>query len=228
MDGFKCDIDLPFDGKDGINNPTYSKEGSEYLTNEWLRRLALWSPSSVVIAEKIVGIKMAKSNQYAEGIVKCEEHYVNIDQNIKEPATYRYYRFEDLCNSAKVLVTEVGGLDNIINRRKKRKIVNMEKDAQKEDEENSIDIKRARGPLVWDSRQHELKLLLETTLISTELSKNTHKYNSIKEHAVTIDKQFMSYFSFNNFINGTRTSTKSIKSEHICVIELFCNKKYYT
>ena len=103
----------------------------------------------------------------------------------------------------------------------------MEKDAQKEYEENSINMKWARGPLVWASRQHELKLLLEATSISTELSNNTHKYNAIKEHDVIVDKQFMSDAFFNNFINRTRTSAKSIKSEHICVIESFCNKKYY-
>ena len=44
-----------------------------------------------MIAEKALGMNMAKSNQHAEGIVKYEKHHVNIDQHIKEPATYMQY-----------------------------------------------------------------------------------------------------------------------------------------
>ena len=117
--GFEYSINLPFDRQKGIKNPIFSPGGSEYLMKEWLKKPSLWSPSVVMIAESALDMKMAKSNQHAEGIVKYEKHNVDIDQHIHEPATYMHYCWDDLCNSGKVFRKEVGQSDSIMTRKKR-------------------------------------------------------------------------------------------------------------
>ena len=59
-------------------------------------------------------LPVTKSSQYAGEIMKYEKHQVGGGQHITEPAMYMHYRFEDNCNSGKVLVKEVGRSNNVI------------------------------------------------------------------------------------------------------------------
>ena len=135
-----------------------------------------------------------------------------------------HYCWDDLYNSGKVFRKEVGQSDSIITRRKKRKADIFEEERLKDIEGDNADMKWSRGSSVWTFQQKELKSQLDHVCLSKKLTTNTKKYNAIKDHALSLDKQFMSYVSFNNFINGTRTSSKPIKYDYIQVMESFCNK----
>ena len=43
MGGFEYEVNLPFNEKQGIKNPIFSKIGVEYLQNEWLKTCSMES-----------------------------------------------------------------------------------------------------------------------------------------------------------------------------------------
>ena len=62
-------VKLPFNGKDGINNPLFDNQIAKYLMKTWAGNVTEWTASVIILACVVTGTSIDDTNQYSEGVV---------------------------------------------------------------------------------------------------------------------------------------------------------------
>ena len=175
------------------------------------------------------------SNMHAEGMINNEKNIVKyMKTKTNEPAVYWWYRYLNLHQGSKFLVSQMEQFDGYIERCKvfmNRKLKNnvaaeeMTDDARELETEDNTDMIWDRGR-TWVDKEEDLRELLVDAFIVAGLGDDSlsSKFNSIDLHAgkdANGKRRFIFKPTFNKWMN--RQPVKRLIPELVSVIVSYVN-----
>jgi hypothetical protein len=203
--GFNVGVKLPHDGDRGIQNPLYSPTLANYLRDNWMNKIPLWSRGVVDLVE--CALDMEIEGKHSQESLEDVKHGPDVDEHFSDPSEYVLHRWKECQKSETTFNKNYGQMQKRRSSQKKRKHVEMSQDV----------------------------LTLETSLrkgllaIFTELGlrNNVHAHSRITSEFLsdTDDSAvMMSYPTFNNFINQKGQSRNGLRPQFRKGLQAFVSR----
>lgn len=244
IDGFSLEVNLPFDGTAGIDNFLKSPGTAKYLRLWMLVKIPLWIQTGVTMIEKEKDMVLAKSNQMLEGTFNNEKNTVTkLKKHLQQPATYFHYRYENLDEASKYLVTEMDATEVSLNKRKvmlkgrndeaekqKLELQGATEDSRALQTENASDmVFERKSAKSWKTDEDDLmKEMKEAMLMAptgvVAKQNNSQWQSALAAHAASMSngKTFMSKPTFNKWLRGH--SSDPLDDNNIAILRDFIAK----
>ena len=233
VDGFTHKVRLPYRGeKWGIRNKLCSKRARDYMEKQWLKRIALYIRTTVSVIEKTQNMNLAANNQQIEGMINNEKNLVSrMKEKTSEPGLYWWYRYQNLHQGSKYMVTEMERYEGYMERRKElmknRKLALVSKahateDARELEEENVADMIFDRTGATWMDGEETVRAQMEDAFILAGLNNNTKqkRFEAVLEESGK--SSFMSMPTFNKWMD--RKPVRQLDRSIIAIFDSFIKK----
>ncbi len=111
---FEMEVSLPFNGG-MVDSYLYSPTGVKYIRSEWGIKLPLWCNSIVSTHEKTNDKCLPANNINAEAMNNIEQNITrDMLKHTSEPASYWHYRYENLSQASKFMITEMDRYEHYV------------------------------------------------------------------------------------------------------------------
>ena len=163
--------------------------------------------TTVSVIEKTQNMNLAANNQQIEGMINNEKNLVSrMKEKTSEPGLYWWYRYQNLHQGSKYMVTEMERYEGYMERRKElmknRKLALVSKahateDARELEEENVADMIFDRTGTTWMDGEETVRAQMEDAFILAGLNNSTKekRFEAVLEESGK--SSFMSMPTFN-------------------------------
>jgi hypothetical protein len=227
--GIETEVDLPFDGSKGIENPFKSSAVESYLVEQWLKIIPLISGDIIDNIEIARDVILSLSNAHSESLMREMKDKRNPENkfHLSEPATYINKRYHDRVQERKLFVQEHGQMAatiarryaNSMNRQMENQSIALSSDAAAEMEINQSNAAWAQNN--WAVAEGLLKDQLETIFRSLDepARYQTDQQKILEKFAKdNMNYGFLSYPCYLKWIKGTY---RKLNHEEVEVITRF-------
>lgn len=245
--GNNVSVALPFTSGQ-VKNPLYSPSTAHYLLTTWAKKISFWSRGIIDLIETAKEMEIESSNQMAEATIRRTKLLEKAREHSSEPAQYIRYLWDSTERATKEFVSVLQTLNGRIvdlmdyreKKKKKRRQCNESEAAApapagltqdvltQQAEDDQLEVWSRKGSHV------ELELNLRKELLSIfdedesaiGGNANTRRYEYVKKSFNAIDQDaFMSYPTFNNYLNGARKAKRPMDKKQVELLQKFIHKK---
>ncbi len=235
LGGFEATISLP-NNDQRIRNPMFCEEAADYICNQWLNRIGLWSESVLEMVNTAVDRDIFSHNNSVEGTFRAEKHDISeMDEAITSLPAYINMRWKQSVGAGRLVSNEIQrAIDRITNKRRRRINANDASTGNNVKDTSVATGRQVESEMMWKSTAGQVRQeLIEK---SNKVIQTIQKGNDIGKWKVdTNNKKAMwrivydfaaenatSFMKYGNFLNWMKLELKKpLKREWRDVIDSF-------